>query len=569
MTRTGKQRHILLFRNESLILLLCVGIRIDAFNLDGSTRNIFSQNALPSRFRKPNFVLPISKLRNNPLLLDASRISDSISINPFPILEPLPRRNNKHSQILKQDISVPKQYSNIMHNIQNDGSTSSMQHSWISNVAEVGSAVLLITGNTVGATTMVLPQVAAGPGMTVSTGLFVGFYIINLLSGLLIAEVALNQYHTNCENVPSSFKAFSEASLPNLPQIANAISFISVSLNWCVLAFGLSEASRYVQSPVIAAIMSGLLVATQTNKSLSKLASVSVAILFTAFAAMLVPGLFLNSGSVESIDWSIHTSTGSFLTEIGAAAPILVSAMVFQNIVPSITKLLNYDRKKTILAIVLGSFLPMVIYLAWVYGVLSGAVSTDTSADSGHLYDVFCVASIFGCTIAGIMSIAEEFESFLKVPGDNPIINFLVTLTGEDDLSIVEDGEAIHHSNGKDKNSGNILSTPSVILAIVPALIAAIAFSHFSDSENFTAALSVAGGYGSPLLYGLVPIMLASTQRYGNKPNKLSNNNIPNDSFEQLVPGGVFSLGILSVSSVLFVVQEFCNDMTACFAAAS
>jgi tyrosine-specific transport protein len=565
MVRKASQHYMQLFCNQGLVFLLCACIRIDAFSLNNGLQNL-SQNALMRHHDKISTVLPETKLKKNLISLDASRISESVSINPFPTLESLTRRNNIDSKVKGQDISLSDN-SNFVYNIQNKESTSSTQNVLISNVVEVGSAVLLITGNTVGATTMVLPDVAAGPGMTVSAALFVGLYIINLVSGLLIAEVALNQYHTSCEHVPSSFKAFSEASLPDLPQIANVISFISISLNWCVLAFGFSEASKYVQSPVIAAMLSGLLVATQTNKSLSKLASVSVVILFATFASMLVPGLFLHSGSAESIDWSIHTSSGTLWSEIGAAAPILVSAMVYQNIVPSITKLLNYDRTKTTLAIALGSFLPMVIYLAWIYGVLSGAVSTDTTTANGHLYDAFCVASIVGCTIAGIMSVAEEFESFLRVSGNNIFSNFLFLSTREDEFCVVEEGEAIHNLSSDELNSGNVLSTTSVILAVVPALIAASAFSHFSESDNFTAALSAAGGYGSPLLYGLVPIILASTQRYNKKPIEVSNNNVPNDSFQQLVPGGVFSLGILSVSSVLFVVQEFYNDMAACLAA--
>ena len=236
--------------------------------------------------------------------------------------------------------------------------------------------------------------------------------------------------------------------------------------------------------------------------------------------------------------------------------------MVYQNIVPSITKLLNYDRTKTVVAIALGSFLPMVMYIAWIYGVLSGAVSTENSTTSGFLYDGFSIASIIGCSIACIMSIAEEFESFLKIPGGLPFVS--PTLVEDEFCDLDEEGMA-HHAISEEQTKGSILSVPSVVLAVVPALFAAIMFSNCSGSGSFTAALSAAGGYGSPLLYGVIPIVLAATQRYGDNPDEVSDE----VSFEPLVPGGVFSLGLVGVSSGAFFMQEVFSDLTACFAAAS
>jgi len=266
------------------------------------------------------------------------------------------------------------------------------------------------------------------------------------------------------------------------------------------------------------------------------------------------------------MDWSIHSSSEDFWTEITSAAPILVSAMVYQNIVPTVTKLLNYDRTKTTAAIALGSFLPMAMYIAWVYGVLSGAVSTDVSSSSGLLYNAFSISSIIGCTIACIISIAEEFESFLKAPDAHPFLKMLSSSPSDDECEIDENG-AVHHYTNEDEIEGSILSTPSVIMAVIPALIATIIFSNVSESGNFTAALSAAGGYGSPLLYGIIPIVLAGTQRYSNQSQeKVSFESSPGNDFAPLVPGGVFSLGMVGVSSCAFFMQEVVHDVTACIA---
>lgn len=46
---------------------------------------------------------------------------------------------------------------------------------WMENsVKPIIATSLLITGNTIGAGTLVMPEIAAGPGMALSTGVFVG-----------------------------------------------------------------------------------------------------------------------------------------------------------------------------------------------------------------------------------------------------------------------------------------------------------------------------------------------------------------------------------------------------------
>ena len=56
-----------------------------------------------------------------------------------------------------------------------DGSSNTRTRSNRENgLMDILSAALLITGNTVGAGTMVLPEIAAGPGLGMSTALLAG-----------------------------------------------------------------------------------------------------------------------------------------------------------------------------------------------------------------------------------------------------------------------------------------------------------------------------------------------------------------------------------------------------------
>jgi hypothetical protein len=159
------------------------------------------------------------------------------------------------------------------------------------------SSSLLITGNTIGAGILVLPELAGGPGMAVSTVVLVGAYLMNLISGLVMAQVAIQQHETSGSEVPSSFKEFAEATLPS---VSTLVSGISVFINTLVLAFDTTKAGQVGSvvtgmdhvnvSYLFAALLVGV-VSTQSLGKLSQVASVLVLAVFASFASVLLPGL--------------------------------------------------------------------------------------------------------------------------------------------------------------------------------------------------------------------------------------------------------------------------------------
>ena len=158
------------------ICLIGIGIIVDAFNLQSNSlqltttettiRNIRLQNDFPSALTVPSVYRHSS--------LNSVRISDSIPGDlSFPVLTPTPQQRQK----LSSTNLIEK--SNILLKTGNDddddnNNNSLMGINSISSIMEVISAILLITGNTVGAGIMVLPEVVAGPGMTMSIYLFLG-----------------------------------------------------------------------------------------------------------------------------------------------------------------------------------------------------------------------------------------------------------------------------------------------------------------------------------------------------------------------------------------------------------
>jgi tyrosine-specific transport protein len=348
---------------------------------------------------------------------------------------------------------------------------------------------------------------------------------VNLISGMVIAEVAIRQKENYGNDVPSSFKEFADASLNN-PLASNLIAGISLFTNACVLSFDLVRAGDVTScmlggvSPIISTLgFAGLLVTCVSSLSgqvLARLASAAVTALFLSFFGILLPGL---ANVLDPV--STFLTPGLSDSGISEAAPIILMTLVYQNIVPSVTKILDYDRTKTLAAIGLGSFLPLFLYVAWCFACLGGGAA----ASGGLLLTVFSLAAVSGSSLGCVLSLSEEVESFLA----------------------------------KDKSVGDsTLNIWSVLAGVGVPVAAALVFA---GSDDFTVALKLAGSYGSPLLYGAIPAFMAWKQLQESNSNSSQCEGEPSGRFD-LIPGGSGTLAILGGASAVMVLQEFVTDFS-------
>ena len=393
-----------------------------------------------------------------------------------------------------------------------DSSSSSSSFWW-----PVVSAALLITGNTFGAGSLVLPTLAAGPGLGPSTAVFVLAYTLNLLSGLTLAHVAITQYEQqqDKEAIPSSFQEFVQTNLDS-PELAVTMSGISFVMNSLVLAFDISRVGCLLQgalqhNPLVACTAwSGLLfvlVATQSSHRLSQVASGCVLILFASFASLLVPGLASLTNPLG--DWLVP-GTAAYdsslwwhsLTEL---APVVVVCTIFQNIVPTICQLLQYERRQSMTAIVLGSSLPLFMYIAWCWACL-GQGGLDLTATmhgmtTNPLFVIFSLATLAGSSIGCSLSCASEMEQFVQKQQQRlaqwkPLVPPETTTTKpRTKVAAAADSEGFQWIT--------VLATVAFPWSLNVA---------FSQGGDLTSALHWAGGLGSPILYGIIPALMAYQQ---------------------------------------------------------
>ena len=388
---------------------------------------------------------------------------------------------------------------------------------------QVLSAASLVTGSTVGASMLVLPSLAAGPGFALSTGMFLGIYMMVLTSGLVIADVAINQHESGYE-VPSSFQEFAQANMDS-EWIAKLISAIPIVVNSLVMIFDIGKAGEIGAAmapslgidPILGSFgfvgILGACLSTLSGANLSAVASMCVSALLLAFGGLLLPGLAAVQDPMLTLT-AQGTAGDEWMASMVTAAPIVLTALQFQNVVPSLAKILKFDRTKTVTAIALGSFTPLLMYLAWTYAVLGGGI--DTSGVAGPLFSIFSASAVFGSAIGAGMSVTEEVETTLKAL----------------------DEEATPQKS-------EVFSLPAVLLALGVPMAGVLAW------DDATAALGLAGSFGSPILYGVIPALMAWNQRQKSDVEA-----------KPLVPGGLASVGALGVAASVYVGEGLAQHVT-------
>jgi tyrosine-specific transport protein len=397
--------------------------------------------------------------------------------------------------------------------------SSSLREFWM----PVISSALLITGNTFGASCLVLPELVQGPGLAAASPIFVLAYCMNLLSGLMIAEVAIQQKESSGNEVPSSFKELAEENVDS-PSLATLVSVVSFTINALVFSFDMSRVgivtNQLTNGFLEASTMSILwgaslatLLTTQTSQRISNIASVCVTLLFATLGTILLPGL---AATDPIAAWTQSALAAEPMGALGDMAPVVLMALCFQNIVPTITRLQDYDRTKTMTSIVLGSLIPVAMYLAWCVACLGGGIDLGSvGLESGPLLAVFSLATLAGSSIGCGLSCASELDTFL--------------VKEEDDASLTK-----NEDDSKDR-----FQLPSVLATVGLPLSLTLAVTTFGDGD-LTGALKVAGGLGSPLLYGVLPVWMAWNQRQEKAKTTSSSSSSEND-----VPVG--SMGLLGV----------------------
>lgn len=222
-------------------------------------------------------------------------------------------------------------------------------------------AILLISGTTIGAGMLALPSVTSPLGLFFSIATYIIVFLLMLVSGVCFTKVVL--YFDKTHN-------FVELSRRTLGLKGAGFCWVIYLLLMYALVAAYLSAS---------ASMIGTLLPKATLYLIENALVILLPIVFAFFLNFGLKGLdklnrilmlglgisfiILCTSLVQTVQKTgLHTiSLGYFKT----ALPIVITAFGYHIIIPTVTEYLDKNKKRIYRALIIGSVVPLIIYIAW------------------------------------------------------------------------------------------------------------------------------------------------------------------------------------------------------------
>lgn len=438
-------------------------------------------------------------------------------------------------------------------------------------------AIALITGSTVGAGMLALPEVTAPAGFGPTAAGLIATWALLVAEALLMAEVNLELMKQAKPEDAGKIVTLRKMAEQTLGKPGKLVTIIYLLLSYCLLVAYLAKASEvldYFAGHSLAPITSASLLCASIGSlfllggpnAADRFNQALTSALFAFFIGILGVGI-----SQNDVVGTLATNPASW-SHLSPAVPILFLSLVYHDLVPLICSYLGGDRKLVRSAVVLGSLIPLFMFLSWEAVALSlvpggGFVlgGSDLASAAGAVQEVAITTSTTISTAATTMAnsvsttvtqpltvdplqvfvhrsgpgagLVVECFSFLAVitsftgtvyglsetlRSEAPsMIRELGTFLGSDvmksyDMGTTQEETVAAQPDAKGKavqevpieDSKSFLADPSRVMALVLTLGPPLAFTA-ENPGAFLAVLSIAGGYGMTALYGVMPPVMA------------------------------------------------------------
>ncbi|MCM0593978.1 MAG: aromatic amino acid transport family protein [Gloeotrichia echinulata CP02] len=398
----------------------------------------------------------------------------------------------------------------------------------------------LIAGTTVGAGILALPAVTLPSGILPSTVLLIGIWLYTIVSGLLIVEVTVNGMRL--VGRPSvGFMGMVEQSLGKLGALITTAAYLF--LHYALLVAYIAEGGDILVSAIsqVWKVENGIpaWVGTATftllfggimylgrERFVAKFNNVLVAIVIASFLGLLlVAGGQVKSTQLLFQNWS----------SLGSAVSVMFVTLYYHNIVPVVVTQLEGDTRKIRQSIIIGSGIPLIMFLSW-NAVILGSINPDMINNASGVRTVLDPLQILragggGEWLGVLVSIFSEFAIATS------FIGFMYAFVDFfQEISPIAKME-----------TGNRLSLFSMIL------LPSMSFGAINPSIFFT-ALDYAGTFSISVLTGIIPALMTWKQRDEDKDS--------NQITQPLVPGGKVTLVVMIVIAFAIIMKQillFCG----------
>lgn len=377
-------------------------------------------------------------------------------------------------------------------------------------------AICLVAGTAIGGGMLALPVLTAAGGFWPATLIYLLCWLFMLATGLIVVEIFL--WNKNEMN----FVTMAQSTLGLAGKIVAWILYL-------FLFYSLTVAYISGGGAIVVDALD-ILFKVKINPCLGPLIFTLIFAPFVIIGPLLTGriNVILMLGLIVSFLLFVilgikHVETG-YLTRgnLGLAllaTPVVFTSFGFQGSVPTITQYMGRNRRKTAIALIVGTFIPLLVYIVWEWLIL-GVVPPEGLEDALKQGQsaVYPLRNILH--VPWLFTIGEFFAFFAIVTSF-----FGVTLGL---IDFLRDGLKLQKTFQKRFLLGLLVFLPTLAFAMVNPCV-------------FLNALHYAGGIGCALLLGLLPLLMVWQGRY--KQGHLG---------QRLLPGGKPLLIFL----MLFIVFE-------------
>ena len=358
----------------------------------------------------------------------------------------------------------------------------------IHSLGHVVGGTLLIAGTTIGVGMLALPVVTAAGGFIPSMSMYFLCWLFMLCTGLLIVEISLW--------MPNDTSFISMAD--------RILGPIGKAIFWVVYLF------LFITVMVAHVAGGGAILQEITGWPLPHWVST------TLYVSIFAPVVYLGAHSVDRLNMflisgvilcymaflsvsfaHVETSLLSYSNwdKAWIALPVLFTAFTYHVIIPTLMTYMERNVKKIRLAVILGSSIPLVIYLVWEFVIL-GIVPAE---GSGGLIE----AAALGMNAVGPL---KQFIHNSYVSKIGNFFAFFALTTSFIPLALSFDDFMADGLKWKKSGIKRVILCAGVFG--VPLVIALL------YPDIFLIALGYAGGISCALLFGLMPPIMAWVGRY-------------------------------------------------------
>ncbi len=366
-----------------------------------------------------------------------------------------------------------------------------------SSFKSVFGATLLITGCCIGAGMIGLPVRTAMAGFVSSTVATIFCYIFTTITGLLILEATLwFEEKVNFSTIVESILGKKGKFITLFLFLALFYSLFVAYLDGCGIIFSdiVSSLTGYAVPKYIGIILCVSLVAAITYAGTH---------MANRFNQLLLLGLIITYFALIVIGLQhvniLKTSQVDFMSILNVV-PIMLICFGYQNLVPSITYYLNKNVNHIRFAIIIGNFIPLLVYMLWNYVIL-GILPADASIKNAELVTQLLGGSM---SVISIIFLVKSFSLFAL------LTSFIPTAISLVDFIKDSAKNSLHKKISNDMFYIAIIFIPSFIFTLIyPNL--------------FLNMLDFAGGFVDVLLFGLMPatVVLLGRKTIASAPYKV------------------------------------------------